>query len=185
MKVSDIIDTKGARVVFVGPDITLREALATMVENRVGALPVLDPGSDTGSDLILSPGETWIYTASEQAQDLQFGQGTVPGCGDGRPTYENTGMVAVNSFNLTDEDRSHYCNPGDPQIDIRKQAAAAMMKLSDKERSALLLRHYEGHSINEIAEILEMTTGACKQTIFRAVRKMRIALGPLVTVRTP
>jgi len=68
----------------------------------------------------------------------------------------------------------------DAQIDIRTQTAAAMQGLSEVERSALLLKHYEGHSINEIADILEITTGACKQAIFRAVKKMRIALKPLV-----
>lgn len=66
-------------------------------------------------------------------------------------------------------------------IDIRAQTAAAMHKLSENERAALMLRHYEGHSIQEIAQMLEMTSGACKQTIFRAVRKMRTALAPLVT----
>jgi RNA polymerase sigma-70 factor (ECF subfamily) len=68
----------------------------------------------------------------------------------------------------------------DTQIDIRQQTEAAMMELSEIERSALLLKHFEGHSINEISQILEITTGACKQTIFRAVKKMRIALKPLV-----
>lgn len=69
----------------------------------------------------------------------------------------------------------------DRQLDIRQQTEAAMMDLSEIERSALLLKHFEGHSINEIAQILEITTGACKQAIFRAVKKMRIALRPLVT----
>jgi RNA polymerase sigma-70 factor (ECF subfamily) len=69
----------------------------------------------------------------------------------------------------------------DAQIDIRKQTEAAMMDLSEVERSALLLKHFEGHSIIEISQILEITTGACKQAIFRAVKKMRIALRPLVT----
>lgn len=69
----------------------------------------------------------------------------------------------------------------DQQIDIREQTEAAMKNLSETERSALLLRHFEGHSIQEISQIMEMTTGAAKQTIFRAVRKMRIALRPLVT----
>ena len=69
----------------------------------------------------------------------------------------------------------------DVQIDIQAQTHAAMMKLSDKERAALMLRHHEGHSIREIAEMLDLTTDACKQTIFRAVRKMRIELAPLVT----
>ena len=54
------------------------------------------------------------------------------------------------------------------------------MDLSESERTALLLKHYEGHSINEVASIMEITTGACKQNIFRAVKKMRIALQPLV-----
>jgi len=66
------------------------------------------------------------------------------------------------------------------QIDISTQTQAAMMNLSESERTALLLKHYEGHSINEVARIMEITTGACKQNIFRAVKKMRIALRPLV-----
>lgn len=67
----------------------------------------------------------------------------------------------------------------DAQIDIRREAEAAMATLSETERAALLLRHFEGHSIKEIAQILEMTSDACKQAIFRAVRKMRAALQPL------
>jgi RNA polymerase sigma-70 factor (ECF subfamily) len=67
------------------------------------------------------------------------------------------------------------------QIDISTQTQAAMMELSESERTALLLKHYEGHSIQEIAHIMEITTGACKQNIFRAVKKMRVALRPLVT----
>ena len=69
----------------------------------------------------------------------------------------------------------------DVQIDIQTQASAAMMNLSETERAALMLRHFEGHSIKEISQILDLTTGACKQTIFRAVKKMRVELRPLVT----
>jgi RNA polymerase sigma-70 factor (ECF subfamily) len=68
----------------------------------------------------------------------------------------------------------------DRQIDIGTQTRAAMMKLSESERTALVLKHYEGHSIQEVARIMETTTGACKQNIFRAVKKMRIELQPLV-----
>lgn len=69
----------------------------------------------------------------------------------------------------------------DTRIDIRRQTEAALRQLSDTERAVLLLRHFEGHSIPEIAAMLEMTTGACKQAIFRAVKKMRAELQPLVT----
>ena len=68
----------------------------------------------------------------------------------------------------------------DHQIDIRVQTQEAMKGLSDIERSALMLKHFEGHSIDEISQMLEITTGACKQTIFRAVKKMRIALAPMM-----
>jgi RNA polymerase sigma-70 factor (ECF subfamily) len=68
----------------------------------------------------------------------------------------------------------------DVQIDVQACTQAAMLNLSDTERTALTLRHFEGHSINEIAQILDLTTNACKQTIFRAVKKMRVELKPLV-----
>jgi RNA polymerase sigma-70 factor (ECF subfamily) len=65
--------------------------------------------------------------------------------------------------------------------DIRRHAEAAMKELTDLERTAFTLRHFEGHSIAEISDILEMKDNACKQAIFRAVKKMRTALQPLVT----
>jgi len=42
MKVREIMDSKGWRVVTIGAQATLREALCTLVENKVGALPVQD-----------------------------------------------------------------------------------------------------------------------------------------------
>ncbi len=47
------------------------------------------------------------------------------------------------------------------------------------ERTAFVLRHAEGHSIEEISQTLSMNTSASKQAIFRAVRKLRGALQPL------
>lgn len=69
----------------------------------------------------------------------------------------------------------------DAQIDISRQAGRALQKLTEVERAALMLRHYEGHSIREIAQMLELTGDACKQTIFRAVKKMRAELQPLMS----
>ena len=69
----------------------------------------------------------------------------------------------------------------DVQIDIQTRTHAAMKRLSDTERTALMLRHFEGHSIQEISNIMDLTTNACKQTVFRAVKKMRAELRPLVT----
>jgi RNA polymerase sigma-70 factor (ECF subfamily) len=55
----------------------------------------------------------------------------------------------------------------------------ALEKLSETERSAFILRHYEGCGIEQIAEVLGVQTGAAKHSVFRAVQKLRRALQPV------
>ena len=57
----------------------------------------------------------------------------------------------------------------------------AMSSLSQMERAAFVLRHFEGRSIDEISQSLGLKTNATKHSIFRAVKKMRVALEPLVS----
>jgi RNA polymerase sigma-70 factor (ECF subfamily) len=54
----------------------------------------------------------------------------------------------------------------------------ALKKLSENERAAFVLRHYEGSSIEEIAAALGIQTGAAKHSVFRAVQKLRRSLAP-------
>lgn len=56
----------------------------------------------------------------------------------------------------------------------------ALLELSPMERSAFLLRHFEGLSIEEIGQTLGLRTSATKNTVFRAVQKLRRTLEPLV-----
>ena len=55
-----------------------------------------------------------------------------------------------------------------------------MNLLTPTERTAFVLRHFEGRSLEEIGEALGLRTGATKHSIFRAVQKMRRALAPVV-----
>jgi RNA polymerase sigma-70 factor (ECF subfamily) len=55
--------------------------------------------------------------------------------------------------------------------------SAALARMSALERSAFTLRHVEGMSIAEISHALDLDTSAAKQSVFRAVRKLRQALG--------
>jgi len=64
--------------------------------------------------------------------------------------------------------------------EIRQRVAGALGRLSQMERAAFVLRHFEGQSIEEIGRTLGLRTNATKHSIFRAVRKMRAALEPLV-----
>jgi RNA polymerase sigma-70 factor (ECF subfamily) len=64
--------------------------------------------------------------------------------------------------------------------EVQARVTAAMDALSRMERAAFVLRHFEGHSIEEISRALGLKTNATKHSIFRAVRKMRAALEPFV-----
>lgn len=59
---------------------------------------------------------------------------------------------------------------------------AALADLSDQERSAFVLRHYEGLSIEEIGHALGLRTSATKHSVFRAVKKLRRSMEPLLGV---
>jgi RNA polymerase sigma-70 factor (ECF subfamily) len=64
--------------------------------------------------------------------------------------------------------------------EVQERISSAMTGLSAMERAAFMLRHFEGHSIEEISQSLGLKTNATKHSIFRAVRKMRVALEPFV-----
>jgi RNA polymerase sigma-70 factor (ECF subfamily) len=62
---------------------------------------------------------------------------------------------------------------------IDERVRTAMNGLSDQERSAFVMRHFEGLSIEEIGRMLDLKTSAAKHSIFRAVHKLRRALEPV------
>jgi RNA polymerase sigma-70 factor (ECF subfamily) len=63
--------------------------------------------------------------------------------------------------------------------EIRDRVTRALETLSDAERTAFVLRHYEGLGIEEIGRILGVQAGAAKHSVFRAVQKLRQALEPM------
>jgi RNA polymerase sigma-70 factor (ECF subfamily) len=68
-------------------------------------------------------------------------------------------------------------------IELRKQMEQALAALSDAERTAFVMRHWEGCGIEEIAAALKSSSNATKNTVFRAVQKLRLALQPYVETR--
>jgi RNA polymerase sigma-70 factor, ECF subfamily len=65
--------------------------------------------------------------------------------------------------------------------EVQDSVNTAMSSLSQMERAAFVLRHFEGRTIEEISHALGLKTNATKHSIFRAVKKMRVALEPLVS----
>ncbi|HVO58002.1 MAG TPA: RNA polymerase sigma factor [Dongiaceae bacterium] len=67
---------------------------------------------------------------------------------------------------------------GSAQLARRMQEA--LQTLTPAERTAIVMRHWDGCGIEEIAAVLKSSTSATKNTVFRAVQKLRAALSPFV-----
>ena len=85
------------------------------------------------------------------------------------------------------EEMSAVIKSDDPQPDrlllsseLQSSVAKALERLSSNERTAFVLRHFEGMPVEEIGRTLGIQVNAAKHTIFRAVRKLRESLEPFV-----
>jgi RNA polymerase sigma-70 factor, ECF subfamily len=65
--------------------------------------------------------------------------------------------------------------------EVERRVRAVMSTLTPQERLAFTLRHLEGQSIEEIAAVLGTAANATKNSIFRAVQKLRRGLEPVVS----
>src|SRR5438105_5769248 len=86
---------------------------------------------------------------------------------------ENDPVTLVQDAKPTPERLAH-------NMELRKQMEIALAALSYSERTAFVMRHWEGCAIEEIAQVLKSSSGAAKNTVFRAVQKLRLALQPFV-----
>jgi RNA polymerase sigma-70 factor (ECF subfamily) len=98
--------------------------------------------------------------------------------------------------------RSEHSGPSNPEVDdliqslpatgptpdrmamsgeARQRIGEAMEDLSVSERTAFVLRHFEGMCIDEVSRVLGCRPGAARHCVFRAVQKLRRALEPLVS----
>lgn len=90
-------------------------------------------------------------------------------------TEEGQGpALTLEADELTRPDRLMF------SAEVQRRVHAAMNGLTPAERSAFVLRHLEGRSIDEIGTMLGLQVSATKHSIFRAVQKMRRALTPFI-----
>jgi len=72
--------------------------------------------------------------------------------------------------------------PSPERLAQSAQLAARMKEaldaLTPAERTAIVMRHWQGCAIEEIAAVLKSNSNATKNTVFRAVTKLRKALEP-------
>lgn len=68
---------------------------------------------------------------------------------------------------------------------IRQRLAEALGKLSPRQRSVFVLRHYEDQSLEEIAVVLQLEVGTVKAHMARALAKLRGELRDLYFRQSP
>jgi RNA polymerase sigma-70 factor (ECF subfamily) len=64
---------------------------------------------------------------------------------------------------------------------LGERISSALRELTEQERAAFVMRHFEGFSIEEIGATLGLGASAAKHSIFRAVQKLRKTLEPAVS----
>jgi RNA polymerase sigma-70 factor (ECF subfamily) len=120
---------------------------------------------------------TWLHRiAVNCALDLLRSRGRLDRHYGGDP--EEAEMMGAISSSDPQQDRLLL------SAELRDQVTAAMEKLSGNERTAFVLRHFEGMPVEEIGKTLGIQVNAAKHTIFRAVRKLRESLEPFVRSST-
>lgn len=117
---------------------------------------------------------TWIYRiAANCAVDLMRSR---PRREESLTVTQETDRAAADRLPSLDvaPDRAVF------SLEISREVSEALNELSETERAAFVLRHFEEKSIEEIGQILGLRTSATKHSIFRAVRKLRATLGPIL-----
>lgn len=60
---------------------------------------------------------------------------------------------------------------------LQSKVDAALERVSEREKTVFILRHYHDLSLKEIAEALGLTVGAVKSYLFRSIKKLQRELG--------
>jgi RNA polymerase sigma-70 factor (ECF subfamily) len=69
--------------------------------------------------------------------------------------------------------------------EMKRKIAGALGLLTPAERVAFIMRHMEGRSIEEISQALDLKVSAAKNSVFRAVQKLRQQLEPYAGAGAP
>jgi len=117
---------------------------------------------------------TWLYRiAANYALDLVRSRNRR---GEHRPSVDEEAGDPLLSLPSAEPAPDRLALSGE----VRRRLAVAMEDLSASERTAFVLRHFEGMCIEEVSRALGCQPGAAKHSVFRAVQKLRRALEPLV-----
>jgi RNA polymerase sigma-70 factor (ECF subfamily) len=125
---------------------------------------------------------TWVYRIAANYAIDRLRQRKVEDSRRELPTRESEdGQETDPLAQIKDAAPSPERLAGSSQLAVRMQQA--LNQLTPAERTAIVMRHWDGCGIEEIAATLKSSTTAAKNTVFRAVQKLRVALEPFAEGR--
>jgi RNA polymerase sigma-70 factor, ECF subfamily len=122
---------------------------------------------------------TWVYRIAANYAIDRLRQRNTEEARRERPSTTGEDSLEVDPLSQAQD-----MSPSPEQLARSAQLAermkAALTELSPAERTAIVMRHWDGCGIEEIAEVLKSNSNATKNTVFRAVQKLRRALAPFL-----
>ena len=85
-------------------------------------------------------------------------------------------VVSLGDMVSEPESKEHTTHQKIALGEIKGFMSQALYALSERQRSMVILKYYEGFSVNEIAEVFECANGTVKATLFQAVRHLKNGL---------
>jgi RNA polymerase sigma-70 factor, ECF subfamily len=123
---------------------------------------------------------TWVYRIAANYAIDRMRQKRTEESRREEPSNRSEGSAEMSPVNLV-PDGAPSPERLAQNVELRQQIEGALEALTPAERTAFVMRHWEGCGIEEIADALNSNSSAAKNTVFRAVQKLRNALAPLVT----
>ncbi len=125
---------------------------------------------------------TWVYRiAANHAIDLLRQRKTEDSRRESPRKMSEDGLEVDVLSRVTDARPSPERLAGNAEL--AEKMSRALNTLTPAERTAIVMRHWDGCAIEEIAAVLKSNANATKNTVFRAVAKLRRALEPFAEAR--
>jgi RNA polymerase sigma-70 factor (ECF subfamily) len=125
---------------------------------------------------------TWVYRIAANYAIDRLRQRKIEEKRREGPSKPNEDSLEVDPLSRL-EDQSPSPERLAESAQLGERIGKAMEVLSPAERTALVMRHWDGCAIEEIAAVLKSNANATKNTVFRAVQKLRQVLEPLADRR--
>jgi RNA polymerase sigma-70 factor (ECF subfamily) len=125
---------------------------------------------------------TWVYRIAANYAIDRIRQRNVEESRQARPSKPMEDGLEVDPM-TTVRDLSASPERLASSAELAAKMKEALDALTPAERTAIVMRHWEGCAIEEIAAVLKSNSNATKNTVFRAVSKLRKALEPFTELR--